>query len=217
MQSTKWVFYSLWNTIDKLFLITFLLHLVLAFTGILRSDSVAYQALSSIPLTLMYLRAIGHLRVFSNLRHLVRLVVEVIWDMKSFMVLLAILIVAYAVVQVQISTSEVETNSVWFEEDLKNTYVMGFGDFGALGVDNLNALQWVYFLLFTILIPLVFFNLLIAIISDTFDRVYSSKVASDYREKASLILEVESMLRWRRKGTNMQLLYRIIRHDAGDK
>ena len=74
-----------------------------------------------------------------------------------------------------------------------------------------------YFFVFTLLIPLVFFNLLIAIISDTFDRVYANKVASDYREKASLILEVESILLWRRRGKKMQLLKYIIRNDTGAK
>ena len=93
---------------------------------------------------------------------------------------------------------------------------MGYGDFDPLEVGNMNGLQWFYFLLFTLLIPLVFFNLLIAIISDTFDRVYSNKTSSDYREKASLILEVENMLFWRRSLRRMQYLYSIIRSDEDD-
>ena len=93
---------------------------------------------------------------------------------------------------------------------------MGYGDFEELGVSDMNGLQWFYFLIFTLLIPLVFFNLLIAIISDTFDRVYSNKISSDYREKASLILEVEYMIFWRRATSQWQYLYSILRMDAGD-
>ena len=93
---------------------------------------------------------------------------------------------------------------------------MGYGDFENLDINSMTGLQWFYFLIFTLLIPLVFFNLLIAIISDTFDRVYSNKTSSDYREKASLILEVEYMIFWRRAGTQMQYLYSILRADSGD-
>lgn len=71
---------------------------MIAFTGALNDDSIEYKTLISIPVALIYLRAIGYLRIFSSLRYLVRLVVEVIWDMKSFMVLLFLLFVAYAVV-----------------------------------------------------------------------------------------------------------------------
>ena len=76
----------------------FVLHLLLSFGDVLDPDSIGFKVLLSVPVTMMYFRAIGYLRVFSNTRYLVRLIVEVIWDMKSFVVLLIVLFLQYSVV-----------------------------------------------------------------------------------------------------------------------
>ena len=61
----------------------------------------------------------------------------------------------------------------------------------------------------TILLPLMLLNLLIAIISDTFDRVYSNRIASDYKEIANLILEQENLMFWNRKKRGLKYLHVI--------
>lgn len=70
-------------------------------------------------------------------------------------------------------------------------------------------------MIFTFAIPLIFFNLLIAIISDTFDRVYDNKKASDYKEKASLILEVENLLLWNRNKKLLNFLH-VIKYKSAE-
>ena len=50
-----------------------------------------------------------------------------------------------------------------------------YGDFAA--VEEYSGVEWVFFVISTVLVPLVMMNLLIALISDTFDKVYSSKRA----------------------------------------
>ena len=65
------------------------------------------------------------------------------------------------------------------------------------------------------LIPLIFFNLLISIISNTFDKVYSEKVASDYKEKAHLVLEIEKMFKCNRHKEKMQYLSAIVKRVDG--
>ena len=98
LQFSKDNIFDLWNMMDYIFVTLFSVHLMLAFADALDTDSTAYKVLLSIPITLMYFRAIGYLRVFSNTRYLVRLIVEVIWDMKSFLVLLVVLFIQYSVV-----------------------------------------------------------------------------------------------------------------------
>ena len=84
----------------------------------------------------------------------------------------------------------------WFEAEVKAAYLLSYGDWDTEGF---NGLQWILFTIFTLMIPLVFLNLLIAIISDTFDRVFTNKTISDYKEKASLILEMEEILICRKR------------------
>ena len=50
----------------------------------------------------------------------------------------------------------------------------------------------------SIFMPLVMLNLLIAIMSDTYERVSNSMIEADGKELNSLIIEQEKMLYWRR-------------------
>ena len=70
-------------------------------------------------------------------------------------------------------------------------------------------MQWIVFIVATIFLPLMLLNLLIAIISDTFDRVYSNRIASDYKELANLILEQENLMFWNRKERGLKYLHVI--------
>ena len=57
----------------------------------------------------------------------------------------------------------------------------------------------ILFLVATILNPLVMLNLLIAIMSDTYDRVQESVEVADGKELAEMVLEVEIFMFWNRK------------------
>lgn len=104
------------------------------------------------------------------------------------------------------------SNVDYGEVELQNSWLVGFGVWDTA---NFTTLEWTYFFIFTILIPLVFFNLLIAIVSDTFDRVWQNKGASDYKELASLILEVENLLLWNRKVKDKGFLH-VVRYKSAE-
>lgn len=50
----------------------------------------------------------------------------------------------------------------------------------------------------TIFLNIIVLNLLISIISDTYDKVTMSQQATDYKQKVGLLLEIERMMFWRR-------------------
>ena len=104
------------------------------------------------------------------------------------------------------------SNVDYGEVELQNSWLVGFGVWDTA---NFTTLEWTYFFIFTILIPLVFFNLLIAIVSDTFDRVWQNKGASDYKELASLILEVENLLIFKRKVKERGFLH-VVRYKSAE-
>ena len=51
--------------------------------------------------------------------------------------------------------------------------------------------------------------------SDTFDRVWQNKGASDYKELASLILEVENLMMWNRKVNDRGFLH-VVRYKSAE-
>lgn len=73
-----------------------------------------------------------------------------------------------------------------FFEDINHVYLMAFGEYNT---DDYKAAHWILFTLALIFIPLVMLNMLIAIMSDTFGRVSSSREEAEGKELNALILE----------------------------
>jgi hypothetical protein len=101
------------------------------------------------------------------------MVIEIIKDMMSFSVILIYWILGVSIIfyllASKTSTEEAPfTITSFFVDSLKHTYRVAFGDFDT---DNYSSPQWVIFILTSLFIPLVMFNLVIAIMGDTYDRV----------------------------------------------
>lgn len=64
--------------------------------------------------------------------------------------------------------------------------------FGEYNIDDYNKYQWALFISTTVILSLIMLNLLIAIMSDTFERVMSEIDISDGIELNNLILDAES-------------------------
>ena len=62
-------------------------------------------------------------------------------------------------------------------------------DFGDFDTDDYNNLQVALFIVAAIFIPLIMLNMLIAIMSDTYDRVKEDQSKRDYHELAGLLFE----------------------------
>ena len=120
------------------------------------------------------------------------MIIEVIYDMRSFMLLLLITIAAFGDSLLSISLSNDEKNQFigGFVESMTYTYRLILGDwstddFGEVAL----PLVWTLFLLCTIFNMIVMLNLLIAIISETFARVNENAISAGYQERAAMISE----------------------------
>jgi len=80
--------------------------------------------------------------------------------------------------------------SVWWETILY-VYMTGLGEFGTELYNNSphKTTMWIYFLLCTVLVQLIFLNMLIAIMADTFDRVKEIREEASMKEICKLITE----------------------------
>lgn len=66
----------------------------------------------------------------------------------------------------------------------------------------MGAYQWFLYLLFTLMVMIVSFNLLISIVSDTYDRVQSEEKATDITSKVQILLNYGELKQFitRKKG-----------------
>lgn len=126
---------------------------------------------------------------------------EIIFDIIPFMIFLVICIAMFSNTVLMFDQSRklqdndaVITDEVfgipWIDAFVRS-YLIGLGEFA---MDNFNEgndgwLIWIFFLLSTFVTQLVFMNLLIAIMGDTFDRVQEVKIQAAAKEKIAMITD----------------------------
>lgn len=72
-----------------------------------------------------------------------------------------------------------------------------------------NTLTKLIYIPATIFVSIMLFNLLIAIVRDSYLKVKSNRVANDYMEIANIINDYQTMARWNFKKSNPRYLFII--------
>ena len=114
------------------------------------------------------------LRIFEGTGYLINMLIEVIIDMRYFMVVLIITIVAFGNSYYTISEANDADNKFlnsWVQAILFS-YELAIGNWDLTGMGNkAEVFIWILFVLCTVFNMVIMLNLLIAIISETYDRV----------------------------------------------
>eukprot|EP00347_Sterkiella_histriomuscorum_P010531 403375928 len=140
----------------------------------------------------MWLKFLSSLRIFKETGYLIRMIIEVIYDMGIFLMVLLITVAAFGDTFLRISNGNIE------EEQFIESFIpaVAFAYSMILGTYDINAfgevaqpLVWIFWVLCTILDMIVMLNLLIAIISSTYERVSENAEQASYQEMAALISE----------------------------
>ena len=195
----KYYFLSKWNYVDLLGLL--LNTLILAsqlFVSKISPKLTLYAAF--IAIALMWAQFIYWFRVFERTTLYIRLIRQTIIDILDFgfIFLLVLLAAANLMFLLNINRNQTEENDELFDQwfsnkfmsALLNTYLTSLGEFG---FDNYSRetpnsyVAWTLFIFVTLFSQITILNMLIAIMADTFDRVFENKQA------AILKLKVETM------------------------
>ena len=126
----------------------FILQTILLWAGVLDTKGDALLATS---ILLIMLRAIGDMRCFEKTRYLVKLIIEVFKDMESFFYILVHSLVSFAVAYYCLSSDRSSRN---FFEEIGGMYRLTYGDFAY--VDDYGVFEWTFFVVSTLIVPLVF-------------------------------------------------------------
>ena len=111
---------------------------------------------------------LNYLLVFKPTRYLIKMIFEIIKDIKTFLIILFSSLFAYAQISFVLDAGSPDVEHD-FVLQLKNAYVLSFGELGAF--DEFSSLRFIVFIIFSFLIPLVLMNMLIALMSDSYSRV----------------------------------------------
>lgn len=140
----------------------------------------------------MWAKQLYFLRVFDSYSYLIRMINQVIFDMKEFMAVLLLAIVAFSDTYRTISDGNTEENRFvdgTFDSFLM-AYKMALGDFDTEKFGKVAVPMCVFFFfLCTVFNMIVMLNLLIAIISETFAKVNENAVYAGFQERANMVAE----------------------------
>jgi len=145
---------------------------------------------------MVWIKLFYFLRIFRPTSSFIRMIVEMIKDIRIFLLIFFIAIFAFANFYYVIEKGNKNDKVVEdFDGDyggaIVYTYMQALGELGNgnFGKSAFPSLYWVIFFMSTILLTITMLNLLIAIMGDTFDRVQEVAVEAQAKEICSFIEE----------------------------
>lgn len=149
----------------------------------------------------MWMKLLYFLRIFESTGYLISMIIEVINDMGTFFLILAITIIAFGDSMLLVNLANSPDNRFIDEQNgrfvggVTFAYLIALGDWdtGNFGA-SATWVVWILFFLNTIFNLVVMFNLLISIIGDTFGRVTGNAENAGYKDKASMVSENEYLI-----------------------
>ena len=188
-------FYNIFNILDALVLIGFIpISIGLYFDS--KETERVWAFSYAFYLFILGFRGITQLRVINSIRYLITMILRVFYDMMPFFTIFGCAILLFSCVELELSKSPEGT--IVFDpglDTLFNTmntvYDIGYGNWGDA---TLLAPQFfVLFIIETLLFPLVMFNLLIAIISNTYEEFEQEKELKDIQELFEILQDLSSI------------------------
>ena len=155
-----------------------------------------YQRETFIVLVLLsWLRGISYFSIIGKTRYLIKLIIEATIDIGSFFVILFYSTVAFALTYQSIHRYS-NPDGLDFWDYFLNAFKLNLGE---LNTEEAKGIMgWILFIIVSIINPVIMLNLLISIMGDTYGRVKEGKIVADARQLASMILEVEGVMGWKR-------------------
>jgi hypothetical protein len=184
---------SPWNYLDivpPILMICFAFLVVLGFFD--NDDVTGYQyknmnvegTMQSIMSLFIWLKFLYFLRIFSHTGYLIRIIIDVMDDMKYFLLILLLTITAFGDAMYQVSSSN-KPGSNFIEGGLWSgviyEYLTALGNFDTSNFGTISVFYvWTIFLISTVVNMIIMLNLLIAIISVSFDKINSVSDQASY-------------------------------------
>eukprot|EP00347_Sterkiella_histriomuscorum_P008832 403343569 len=198
IKDPKDYFTDFWNFSD-LFSYTLCL-LVVLFDRIPSVPNSVNRPIASLCLIILWIKLFYFLRVFESTSRLIRMIIEIVNDMKNFLMVLTIGIIGFSggfYILQQGLTQEADGTPGNVFMSIIYSYRLAQGDFQLDFFDQLNTvdyiLAWFLFVTGSLFLVIVLLNLLIAIMGDTFSRVLENITNLSVREKVMLVSENESL------------------------
>ena len=149
----------------------------------------ALSFLVSLSILLWYTKLLTLLRIIDQLRRFIRMIFEIIRDGASFTVVIFTYMFAFTTLMYQSRKLSDDDENLDFSSVALETYTFAIGNYDT---SNYSGVTMPFFIMGTILMPLILLNMLIALMGNTYNAATENAVAIDTKEKISMISEIAS-------------------------
>ena len=184
-------FKSFWNLLD---LSSVALNTAVVIMEFSSADFANINRVSSVSVLILYFKIFYFLRIFFATGYLVRMIVQIVVDMKNFVVVLIISVMAFADSYYILGRNSDSTN--FAGQDIAGAFIfswsMGIGNANTSGFGTKDEeVLYIIYIINLIINLVMLLNLVVAIMGDTFDKVQKTQELSMLQELAQMIRENE--------------------------
>ncbi|GLI61786.1 hypothetical protein VaNZ11_004286, partial [Volvox africanus] len=192
-----WLFFThSWDLLDAFSVALVVASVTLHFSCTSDISPLTLRGLASVQIVLLFMRLLYYAMASDKLGSFVRMVLETTYDLVMFFAFLSVVFVGFALAII-VSQGALADE----EQTFIKLFTMMYGDFdvnflstldsGALGLD---ALTRVLASIYMILVTIILLNLLISVISESYERIRENEKWESLRNKALLVVESETQL-----------------------
>ncbi|CAG9333027.1 unnamed protein product [Blepharisma stoltei] len=190
---------DLYNWVDWGRITLFTIHIILLWSHTYQDwNEYILGALISIS----YYRSTIFFNIYSKTRLLNNLLLAVFYDLIAFFIILLFSTFAFAITLCAVKGD----TSISFFTWITLAWRANIGDYDNNADYYDPMLMWAFHWIFTVINPIILINLLISLMGDTFQRVKENWEIADAKEMIYMMLEVETLLFWKRNKGKKEFL-----------
>lgn len=154
----------------------------------------AVRTIYSFSVIIMWIRFLYFFRIFRTTGYYIRMLVQVVMDIRHFIFVFVLVILAFAHAWFVLLKNNApdDSDKMFGNVSLAIAYVykIALGDFDTdIFGKYYTEISWLFFVLATFLLQIVLINLLISIVADTFSNIKSNYNVIMYKDMLHMIIE----------------------------
>jgi len=222
-------FGQLWNWIDAIGIISMLLYCLIHFFGKTDwtppKDGKALKAEERETFSTFLLlwgtlattsRSIYQLKIFPATRTMIKMIVETIIDLIPFMIVLLAMIFLVSLADLIVYKHLLDNRERALWDSYLEMYQVLFGENPDPEFTESQIFKWIYYMQ-TIALNVMTLNLVISVVSNTFEKMQNIQKSSDVKQRVEMIMEVEVLMVGQRDGGAWKYLHQIKYSDGEEQ
>lgn len=184
---------DVWNYIDILRSSTCFIYLLYI---IIEVNS--HSQLCTVVILSSCIRGLSYFRVVKQGRFLMKIAGEILKDLRTYLIL-----TFYGILSLSLVVCLYEDKLDLISMNVFKSLEISYGRFEGMG-ESMGVLVLMFVMIFN---PILLQNLVISMVTDTFDRVKARETIDDLKEMCRVIRETEALMFWRRNSGSRKFLH----------